>query len=198
MSNSTKKQENSHLLPLQEKWINMNVKEVKHLIAYYIFLLLISLLWMLFSIVYHYELSENGFPNVIGILMFAFPSGVLGATIYYIRKLYKSCLQKIVVDNPEDTSSETQLRKIGAKMYFYLRPLISGILAILASIAIIAGFFIVNNQPSINNEKFFLFIVLISFYIGFCNGKIIFKMEQQSGEVIDSVFKESKDGKQHE
>ena len=182
MSNSTKKQENSHLLPLQEKWINMNVKEVKHLFAYYIFTLFISLLWMLFSIVYHYELSDNGFPDAIGIFMFAFPSGVLGATIYYIRKLYKSCLQKIVVDNPEDTSSETQLRKIGAKMYFYLRPPISGILAIFASIAIIAGFF----------------IVLISFYIGFCNGKIIFKMEKQSSEVIDSVFKESKDGKQHE
>lgn len=195
MSEYSKSQDNLHLLPLQEQWINMNVDEIKHLFIYYVFALIISLLWMTFSVIYHYELSENGFSNMVGLFMFAFPSGVLGATIYYIRKLYKSCIQKLVLDNPNDTSSEIKLRKIGAKMYFYLRPLISGILAILASIAVVAGFFIINNQPSINNEKFFLFIVLISFYIGFCNGKLIFKMEQQGNDVIDSVFKENKDGK---
>lgn len=198
MSQSTTNQKNPHLLPLQEKWIYMNAAEIKRLFAYYIITLIISLLWTTGSIVYHYELSENGFSNIIGIFMFAFPSGVLGATIYYIRKLYKSCIQKLVVANPSGSSSEAHIRKIGAKIYFYLRPLISGILAILASIALIAGFFIVNNQPSIDNEKFFLFIALISFYIGFCNGKLILKMERQGSDVIDSIFKEIKDGKQSE
>lgn len=195
MSNSTQDQKNMHLLPLQEKWINMDETEIKHLFRYYICALIVSLLWVLLSTAYHYVLSENGFPDIIGIYMFAFPSGVLGATIYYIRKLYKSCIQGLVADNQNDNDSEAKMRKIGAKMYFYLRPLISGILAILAGIAIVAGFFIVNNQPTINNEKFFLYIILISFYIGFCNGKIIFKMEQQSSEIVDTVFKENKDGK---
>lgn len=195
MPDSTKNQTNSHLLPLQEKWINMNSKEIKRLFAYYIFSLFVSLLWVLFSMIYHYSLSEKGFSNIIGIFMFAFPGGVLGATIYYIRKLYKSCIQGLVTDNINDASTEVQLRRIGAKMYFYLRPLISGILAFFVGIAIIAGFSIVNNQPTLNNEEFFLFVVLISFYIGFCNGKIIFKMEQQSSDVINAVFKENKDGK---
>ncbi len=197
MSDNNNKKIASHLLPLQEKWINMSPKEIRRLFGYYIIILSISLLGLVFSIVYHYDLSKNGFTESQGILAFAFPGGVLGASIYYIRKLYKSCIQGIVVDNSKDTSTEAQLRKIGAKMYFYLRPLISGILAIIVSIAIIAGFFVINNQPSINNEKFFLFIALISFYIGFCNGKIIIKMEQHSNEAIDSVLKEQKDGTQH-
>ena len=196
MSQSVKNSSDPHLLPLQEKWINMSADEIKCLFGYYIFVLILSLLWMTFSIIFHYEISENGFSNIVGIFMFAFPSGVLGASIYYIRKLYKSCIQKLVVDDPEDTSTETKIRKIGAKVYFYIRPLISGILAILASVALIAGFFLVNNQPTINNEKFFLFVVLISFYIGFSNGKIIFRMEQQSGDVINAMFKESKNDKQ--
>ena len=195
MSQSIKNSSNPHLLPLQEKWINMNIDEIKHLFGYYITILILSLLWMTFSIIYHYEMSENGFSNMVGVFMFAFPGGVLGSSIYYIRKLYKSCIQKLVVDNPTDTSTETKIRKIGAKVYFYIRPLVSGVLAILASIALITGFFFINNQPSINNEKFFLFVVLISFYIGFSNGKIIFKMEQQSGDIINSMFKENKNDK---
>lgn len=31
MSQSTKSKTNPHLLPLQEQWINMSVKEIKHL-----------------------------------------------------------------------------------------------------------------------------------------------------------------------
>lgn len=196
MSQTTKNPSNTHLLATQEKWINMTGTEIKRLFGYYIFILFASLLWMTFSVLYHYVWSESGFPNVVGIFMFAFPSGVLGASVYYIRKLYKSCIQKLVVCNPTGTDTEAHIRKIGAKIYFYFRPVISGVLAILASIALVAGFYIINNQPSVNNEKFFLFVILISFYIGFCNGKLILKMESQGNDVIDSIFKEDKNGTQ--
>ena len=196
MSQNNEKATNPHSLPTQEKWINMTAKEIRHLFAYYIIILFVSLLWMTISTLYHYVWSETGFPNVTGIFMFSFPSGVLGASVYYIRKLYKSCIQKLVVCIPSDPDSEAYIRKIGAKIYFYFRPIISGILAILASIALVAGFYIVNNQPSVNNEKFFLFVILISFYIGFCNGKLILKMERQGNDVINAIFKEDKNGAQ--
>lgn len=178
---------NEHLLSRQEKWINFTPKETKHLFFYYIVLLIFSLLWISFSVLYHYEFSEKGFSNIIGIFMFACPGGLLGAVIYYIRKLYKSCIQNLIEVKSDD---EAFFRKIGAKMYFYIRPIISAILAILVDMGFIAGFYFINNQPNINNDKFFLFIILISFYVGFCNGKIIINMEKRSEDVANFVLKE--------
>lgn len=184
---------NGHLLPRQEKWINFTREETKHLFIYYLILLIFSLLWIAFSVLYHYEFSEKGFSNIIGIFMFACPGGLLGAVIYYIRKLYKSCIQNLIEVKSDD---EALFRKIGAKMYFYIRPIISAILAILVDMGFIAGFYFINNQPDINNDKFFLFIILISFYVGFCNGKIIINMEKRSEDIADFVLKgkENKNG----
>ena len=185
-----------HSLPRQEKWINFTLEETKHLFMYYIILLVFSLIWITFSVLFHYEFSEQGFSNIIGVFMFACPGGLLGAVIYYIRKLYKSCIQNLVVTELID-NEKASFSKLGAKMYFYIRPIISGILAILTDMGIIAGFYFINNQPEINNDKFFLFIILVSFYVGFCNGKIIMNMERRSEDVMSFIFKskENKDDK---
>jgi len=184
--NESKKNINKHLLPWQEKWINLTSKEIKHLFFYYVVLLIISIIWIAFSVLYHYEFSENGFSNIIGIFMFACPGGLLGAVIYYIRKLYKSCIQGLVkVKSDEDSI----FIKLGAKMYFYIRPIISLVLAMLVDMGFIAGFYFINNQPDINNDKFFLFIILVSFYVGFCNGKIIINLENRSEDVASFILK---------
>lgn len=187
MSQNSTVNGNKHSLTRQEKWINFTSTEIKHLFLYYILLLIFSLSWITFSVLYHYELSKDGFSNIIGIFMFACPGGLLGAVIYYIRKLYKSCIQNLIEVEVNDENAH--IRKIGAKMYFYIRPIISGILAILVDMGFIAGFYFINNQPEINNDKFFLFIILISFYIGFCNGKIIINMEKRSEDVVNLIFK---------
>lgn len=186
MSHKGAKNKNEHLLSWQEKWINFTPKEIKHLFFYYIVLLLFSLLWITFSVLYHYEFSKQGFSNIIGIFMFACPGGLLGAVIYYIRKLYKSCIQNLIEVKSDD---DAFIRKIGAKMYFYIRPIISGVFAILVDMGFIAGFYIINSQLEINNDKFFLFIILISFYVGFCNGKIIINMEKRSDDMARFVLK---------
>ena len=187
MSEKDQTQKNTHSLSRQEQWIKMSYKEVKHVFTYYFILLVISLLWVTFSVLYHFEFSKLGFSNVVGIFMFAYPSGVLGADIYYIRKLYKSCIQNLI---EEPISKDDQkITKIGAKVYFYIRPIISGILSILINIGIITGFYIINNQNDINNEYFFLLIILISFYIGFSNGKVIIRIEKHSADIINTIFK---------
>lgn len=185
-----KNETHDHSLPNQEKWIILSTKELKHLFLYYVFVLIVSLFWIIFSVLFHYEFSKNGFSNVVGIFMFAFPSGALGGVMYYIRKLYKSCIQNIIVETIEPSKNNTYIRKIGAKMYFYVRPIFSAILASLVNMGIIAGFYIINNNPSINNEKFFLFIIVLSFYIGFCNGKIFVKMDKQGESFAHLIVKE--------
>ena len=82
--------QNNHKLDNQEKWIFLEKNEIKHLFIYYITVLILSFFWLCFSLVFNFEIHNNGFSKLIGILMFDFPSGVLGATIYYIRKLYWS------------------------------------------------------------------------------------------------------------
>ncbi len=173
------------MLENQEKWINFSYKETKRLFGYYLILLLISICWLVGSLVYNYEISEKNFSNIVGILMFSFPSGLLGGCVYYIRKLYKSCIQELVVDLGENKN----YRKLGAKIYFYCRPIISSVLATLVNFGIVAGFYVINNQPDINSDRFFLFILLIAFYIGFCNGKVIIRIDKQGEELIESLFK---------
>ena len=95
-----------HSLPNQEKWIILSTKELRFLFIYYMAILIISLSWIVFSVLFHYEFSENGFSNVVGIFMFAFPSGALGGGIYYIRKLYKSCIQNLVVETIEPSKKQ--------------------------------------------------------------------------------------------
>lgn len=192
MPNSYDNENKSHLLKTQEKWIILSQNEIKHLFTYYVVLLIFSFLWVAFSILYHYEFTEKSFSSTIGIFMFAFPSGLLGATVYYIRKLYKSCIQNLVNGVAASDNSDAKFRKMGAKMYFYIRPIISGILSVLINIGFIVGFYLIDNAPEINNEKYFLFVILISFYVGFCNGKIIIKIEQQGDNVVNSIFKGDK------
>lgn len=179
--------DNKHMLENQEKWINFSYEETKRLFVYYLILLLISICWLVCSLVYNYKISERCFSNVVGILMFSFPSGLLGGCVYYIRKLYKSCIQELVVDLGDNKN----YRKLGAKIYFYSRPIISSVLATLVNLGIVAGFYVINNQPDINSDRFFLFILLIAFYIGFCNGKVIIRIDKHGEEIIDLILRES-------
>lgn len=170
------------------KWIFLKQKEIKHLYLYYIIVLVLSFLWLCFSLVTNYVILENGFPKLVGILMLCFPGGVLGSVIYYIRKFYKSLIQNMVV-SPNGLSDEMYNRALGAKLYFYLRPIISGILSVIINIGIISGLFFVNEGKDINNNNYFLMSVIISFFIGFSNGKLILKLDSFSENMINNLFK---------
>ena len=185
------KEENRHLLKRQEKWIVMSSKEVKLLFGYYVFILIISFVWVAFSVLYHFEYSANGFSRYVGIFMFALPSGILGASIYYIRKLYKSCIQNLFDENVVDDKDYKYYRKIGAKMYFYIRPIVSGIFAVMLNMAILAGFNIINADISSGNNNFEFLIILLSFYVGFCNGKIIIHMDDKKDVAFNKIFRKS-------
>ena len=185
----------NHKLDNQEKWIFLEKNEIKHLFIYYITVLILSFFWLCFSLVFNFEIHNNGFSKLIGILMFDFPSGVLGATIYYIRKLYKSAIQNLVNDS-SILLENTYYRKLGAKIYFYFRPIISGILSIIINIGIISGIFFVNAGQEFDNSNFFLISVIISFFVGYSNGKLILKLDRYGENVINNIIKENKNNEQ--
>ena len=47
------------------------------------------------AFIWHFALAESGEIKVIETVLFSLVCGLLGGTFYYIRKLYKSCIQSV-------------------------------------------------------------------------------------------------------
>ncbi len=179
------KTNNSHLLPTQEKWVDMTKNEIKHIFVYYIVLYIISLL---LSVLFIWLLSGQHELSLVNLLIFSFLCGLLGSTFYYIRKLYKSCIQLLI--SPFD--EKNYIRSLGVKIYFYFRPIMGATLATLIVLGIYGGFFFLQDNATINAEKFYIFASLLSFMIGFSNGKIIIQLDE-SKEKISKMIKIKKE-----
>lgn len=180
---------NPHALNNQEKWINLNKKEIKHIFIYYTTLLFVSFAAGIFLLVKFGVISviEIELRVIVG---FSISWGLLGSTFYYIRKLYKSCIQELV----NDEEGVGSIKALGTKAYFYFRPIMGFILATVASVGIYGGFFVLQNQPSIIAERFYLFVSIFSFLIGFSNGKFIVKLDNSAEKMVQMIgfAKESK------
>lgn len=174
---------NTHALPNQEKWIKLSRAEVKHIFIYYIVLFAASLVAMILFIRY-FALTEETEIGIICIVLFSLICGILGGTFYYIRKLYKSCIQLLV--NVEDKTNNC-IESLGAKVYFYFRPIMGAVLSVLIIMGIYGGFFVLLDQPSINSDKFYIFVAILAFLIGFSNGKIIVKIDNTTDKFVEMI-----------
>lgn len=169
-----------HALPTQKKWIKLTRKEVKHIFIYYCIIFIISLVVFGFIIGSFVNISRD---NIGILLIFSFTCGLLGSTFYYIRKLYKSCIQ-LLVDAGNSTNS---IDALGAKVYFYFRPIMGATLAVLIVLGIYGGFFFLQDQPAINTEKFYIFTALVAFIVGFSNGNIIIRLDRSKDKIADLI-----------
>ena len=122
----------------RSNWILFSKKDIQWLFAYYFTLFLLSLVatgiifWFYMYITLDIQVSKL-------IVMCSAPCSLLGASIYYIRKLYKACIQNAISEPTADYTSS--IRVIGAKVYFYIRPLVSVALALIISFGIYFGIF---------------------------------------------------------
>lgn len=176
-------QTNSHKLPNQEKWITLTFSEVKHIFAYYIVIFLISLIAMI-AFIRHFTLVDSSEIKMTDTVLFSFICGLLGGTFYYIRKLYKSCIQLLFSTEAQVTTS---IKSLGVKVYFYFRPIMGGVLSILVILGVYGGFFVLLEQPAINSDKFYIFVVLLSFATGFSNGKLIVKLDNTTDKIAEMI-----------
>ena len=177
-----KEKKNSHALPNQEKWIKLTAKEVKHIFIYYIILFFISIAVCARMISEAFPPAETE-NKIIELSLFSLGFGLLGSTFYYIRKLYKSCIQLLI--DVEETNSP--ISSMGAKVYFYLRPIMGAVLANIIILGIYRGFFFLQDKPSINDEKFYIFSAILSFIVSFSSGKIIVKLDSSSDKIADFI-----------
>lgn len=171
---------NSHELSTQEKWIKLSKNEVKHLFAYYFIIFFASLI-SVGIIVYKY--FQTSLDNIGMILLLSFASGLLGSTFYYIRKLYKSCIQLLVDTQEKDDT----VASIGAKAYFYFRPIMGATLSAFIILGVYCGFFFLQDQPTINTDRFLAFSAILSFVVGFSNGNIVVKLDKSRDKITDII-----------
>ncbi|WP_026473213.1 hypothetical protein [Alkaliflexus imshenetskii] len=100
-------------------------------------------------------------------------AGLLGASIFYIRKLYKDCF----MDN-KVSQEDNKLKRIATVIYFVSRPFFAVAFSIMIIIGIKAGFIIIStSENAINMENFIYVSVFLSFIGGFRVGKVINKFE---------------------
>ena len=76
---------------------------------------------------------------------------------------------------------------LGAKVYFYFRPIMGATLALFIILGIYGGFFFLQDQPAINTEKFYIFTALVAFIVGFSNGNIIVQLDRSKDKITEMI-----------
>lgn len=133
---------------------------------YYSFLFLTSLVLL----IYYFSSSNQQETDVY---LYSSLAGLLGSSIYYIRKLYKDCF----MDN-KVLHEDNKLKKIATVIYFLSRPFFAVAFSIMIIIGIKAGFIIIStSENAIKMENFIYVSVFLSFIGGFRVGNVINKFE---------------------
>ena len=110
-------------------------------------------------------------------------TSILGSTIFYVRKLYKACIN---LDIQSPISYEDKMRQVGVFFYFFLRPIFSAAFTIIVLIILKSGISILSSSKTLSPEFYYLSIV-ISFFIGFSCGDLIDKFEELGKKIIIKV-----------
>jgi len=100
-------------------------------------------------------------------------AGLLGSSIYYIRKLYKDCFndEKITLENDF-------LKQLATIVYYLTRPFFAVAFSIFIILGLKAGFIIIaSSQNEINPKNFIYVCLFVSFVTGFNVGRLISKFE---------------------
>ena len=105
---------------------------------------------------------------------------LLGSSIFYIRKLYKSCIKGNI--ERDDTNC---LSRIGASVYYFARPLFSIGFSLIIVVGINAEYMLISKDANITNDSFIHICMFFSFFGGFGAGRFIKYLEGKS----ISIFK---------
>jgi hypothetical protein len=165
----------------KHEWFKLAKGTTIALFIYYLLLLGLSI-YLLFFNLYSVKNINDSMLFTDSILI-TITTSVLGSTIFYVRKLYKACIN---LDIQIPVSGEDAIRQIGVFFYFFLRPIFSGAFAVIVLIIIKSGISILSNSKTLSSEFYYLSIA-ISFFIGFSCGDLIDKFEELGRKIVTKV-----------
>ena len=162
------------------------------LFVYYIFILVSSLLIVFFVIFcdsaqYLRSSSANEKLAFFGSIGMA----LMGASIFYIRKLYKLCFSDELITS--NVSDEFAIRALGSTVYFIMRPIFSVGFAVLVVLGLRSGMVAVSGHPIELNATFVHISMFFSFFVGFLSGRFVKYLESKGEYVMTSLLGKSSD-----
>lgn len=117
-------------------------------------------------------------------LIGSFGMACSGSSIFYIRKLYKSCITSDFIDSNEQGDS---LRRLGAIIYYFARPLFAISFSLLTVVGFKVGLVVISAESIELNYNFTYVAMFTSFFIGFSTGKFIRQLEDRSSSIIGKL-----------
>jgi len=162
--------------------IKFTEKEIKKLFIFYLTCFILSILSFIVCLYFTFFSPRISSLVISGFLLISI-SSLVGSFMYYIRKLYKFCIQNTVVSN----NVNDNIQKIGAKIYFYVRPLFAFTLSHIFFLGIILGTYIISPLDDSMSKNFSVLCGFIGFFIGYNNGKIISDLDKKSAELIEKI-----------
>ena len=115
-----------------------------------------------------------------------FGTALIGSSIFYLRKLYKSSINN-EISSP--TNEDEKIKELGARTYYYLRPLFAIGFSILIHIALKSSVHIITVKETRLDEGFIYLTMFLSFFAGFAAGDLITYIEGKSVEWVTNTFK---------
>lgn len=167
----------------KNEWFKLNKKSRVFLFSFLSILLILSIISAGIIVYFKNETIELlGIEKVSIIGCIIFP--LLGSSIFYIRKLYKACINLDIV---EPNGNEDNIRQSGIIFYFILRPIFSVALGLLLFLSFKIGVSAMVKSPELN-DGFVYSCMFFSFFIGYSSGDVIDKLEKVGKNIVKKSF----------
>lgn len=170
-------------------WLKLSYGRIKVILVYYCIILLLGTVISLLVLIpvsqnpinkSILDISTLGIYGSLGI-------SAVGSATYYIRKIYKSCIQGII-RNPEEKNELDKLQQLGVTVYYIIRPIFALGFSLLVIIGIKAGVLTMAKENTNLSEGFIYLCMFISFFCGFSSGDLLKILEQSGNKIFNKLF----------
>lgn len=162
------------------EWFKLSRNNLKGLYFYYTILLIIGVSGTIVTLLY--ETILNSLTVTIISLIGGGASALMGCSIFYLRKLYKSSINKLM-NEPND--EDGKYRELGVLFYYYLRPIFAICFSVLFHLGLKASVSIISVNEVILDSGMIFLTMSVSFFIGFAAGDMLTKIESYSKDVVN-------------
>lgn len=163
-------------------------KHLCYLYFYFFILSILSLLIALYAILLSYDNTSIPYINIA--LMGSSACGVLGCSLNYIRKLYKTQLSdhfKYLSPHDEDFH-----KSMATVFYFISRPIFSIAFVLLFILGFKTGLLSISNGTNELNNTFCDITMFFSLFIGFATGAFLKLVQHRATEIVESTLSNTK------